>query len=212
MNITIKNLYRQLEETRLLPLYTVKNLDYLDSLEKVLLETDIKLIEVTFRSNLALPAIKKLSQSGNLIVGAGTVRNLSEAKSAVENGAQFIVSPALSEEVVEYCLDNSIPIFPGTATPRDIQRAVDYGIKTVKFFPADIYGGLKAIKALSGPFYDVKFLPTGGINEDNFIDYLNNKKIIAVGGSFIISEGMMKDVENAKNHLLKLREKIRELV
>ena len=109
-------------------------------------------------------------------------------------------------------MDNSIPIFPGTATPRDIQRAVDYGIKTVKFFPADIYGGLKAIKALSGPFYDVKFLPTGGINEDNFIDYLNNKKIIAVGGSFIISEGMMKDVENAKNHLLKLREKIRELV
>ncbi|MEQ3451703.1 bifunctional 4-hydroxy-2-oxoglutarate aldolase/2-dehydro-3-deoxy-phosphogluconate aldolase [Enterococcus cecorum] len=212
MNITIENLYRQLEETRLLPLYTVKNLDYLDSLEKVLLETDIKLIEVTFRSNLALPAIKKLSQSGNLIVGAGTVRNLSEAKSAVENGAQFIVSPALSEEVVEYCLDNSIPIFPGIATPRDIQRAVDYGIKTVKFFPADIYGGLKAIKALSGPFYDVKFLPTGGINEDNFIDYLNNKKIIAVGGSFIISEGMMKDVENAKNHLLKLREKIRELV
>ena len=212
MNITIENLYKQLEETRLLPLYTVKNLDYLDSLEKVLLETDIKLIEVTFRSNLALPAIKKLSQSGNLIVGAGTVRNLSEAKSAVENGAQFIVSPALSEEVVEYCLDNSIPIFPGIATPRDIQRAVDYGIKTVKFFPADIYGGLKAIKALSGPFYDVKFLPTGGINEDNFIDYLNNKKIIAVGGSFIISEGMMKDVENAKNHVLKLREKIRELV
>ena len=91
-------------------------------------------------------------------------------------------------EVIEYCIENKVPVFPGTATPTDIQKVVSYGLHVVKYFPADIYGGLKAIKALSGPFYDVKFLPTGGINGDNFMDYIRNDNILAVGGSFIISE------------------------
>src|SRR5699024_5326065 len=102
-------------------------------------------------------------------------------------------SPAVVPDVIEYCLEQEIPVFPGTATPRDIQSAADYGIKVVKFFPADIYGGLKAINALSGPFYDINFLPTGGINEDNFVEYLENPHVMGVGGSFILSEKIVKE-------------------
>lgn len=204
-------IYRQIEETKLLPLYTATDLSCLDRLEEILIRNEVRFIEVTFRSDLALDAIKKLAQSGELIVGAGTVRTLKEAKDAVENGAKFIVSPAIVPEVIEYCIEQDIPVFPGTATPGDIQRATEYGIKVVKFFPADIYGGLKAINALSGPFYDVKFLPTGGINEENFMEYVENDHIVAVGGSFIISESAIKkdDGKTADKILKALVDKIR---
>lgn len=206
-----RDVYKKLEEIKLLPLYTATDLKYLDDLEDILLQNDVPFIEVTFRSNLALEAINKLSQSGNLIVGAGTVRTLEQAKNAIENGASFIVSPAVIPEIIEYCIENKVPIFPGTATPTDIQRVVSYGLNVVKYFPADIYGGLKAIKALSGPFYDVKFLPTGGINEDNFMEYVNSDNILAVGGSFIISEKIIKEngKENASNFLKSLVDKIK---
>ncbi|WP_238904968.1 bifunctional 4-hydroxy-2-oxoglutarate aldolase/2-dehydro-3-deoxy-phosphogluconate aldolase [Clostridium sp. YIM B02506] len=198
------DVYKKLGEIKLLPLYTATDLKYLDDLEEILLQNDVPFIEVTFRSNLALDAINKLSQSGKLIVGAGTVRTLEEAKKAIENGASFIVSPAVIPEVIEYCIENKVPVFPGTATPTEIQKVVSYGLNVVKYFPADIYGGLKAIKALSGPFYDVKFLPTGGINADNFMDYVSNDYILAVGGSFIISEKMIKDDGKEKtSNLLK---------
>lgn len=198
------DVYKKLGEIKLLPLYTATDLKYLDDLEEILLRNDVPFIEVTFRSNLALEAINKLSQSGKLIVGAGTVRTLEEAKKAIENGASFIVSPAVIPEIIEYCIENKVPVFPGTATPTDIQKVVSYGLHVVKYFPADIYGGLKAIKALSGPFYDVKFLPTGGINSDNFIDYISNDNILAVGGSFIISEKMIKEEGKEKtSNLLK---------
>ena len=204
-------IYRQIEETKLLPLYTATDLSCLDRLEEILVRNEVRFIEVTFRSNLALDAIKKLAQSGELIVGAGTVRTLAEAKSAVENGAKFIVSPAIVPDVIAYCIERDIPVFPGTATPGDIQRATEYGIKVVKFFPADIYGGLKAINALSGPFYDVKFLPTGGINEENFMEYVQNDHIVAVGGSFIISESAIKkdDGKTADKILKTLVDKMR---
>lgn len=204
-------IYRQIEETKLLPLYTATDLAYLDRLEEILVRNEVRFIEVTFRSSLATDAIKKLAQSGELIVGAGTVRTLKEAKSAITSGAKFIVSPTIVPEVIEYCIKQDVPVFPGTATPRDIQLATEYGIKVVKFFPADIYGGLKAINALSGPFYDVKFLPTGGINQENFMEYVQNDHIVAVGGSFIISESAIKkdDGKTADKILKTLVDKIR---
>lgn len=191
------NIYQQLEETQLLPLYTATDLTYLDLLEELLVKHNVRFIEVTFRSDLAIPAIKKLAKSGELVVGAGTVRTLREARAAIENGAKFIVSPAIVPDVISYCLAENIPVFPGTATPNDIQRALEYGLHTVKFFPADIYGGISAIKALGGPFYDVKFLPTGGVDAENFLDYLSLDNIIAVGGSFILSEAVLK-LDNGK--------------
>lgn len=197
-------IYNKVKGSKLLPLYTAKDLDCLPVLEQILVENNVRLIEVTFRSKAALAAMKQLSESGELIVGAGTVRTLAEAKAAVEHGARFIVSPAVVPTVIEYCIEQDIPVFPGTATPGDIQRALEYGVKTVKFFPADIYGGLDAIKALRGPFYDVEFLPTGGISESNFLEYLAFEPIVAVGGSFIISEeSIKKDNGKTANETLK---------
>lgn len=191
-------IYKAIEDVKLLPLYTATDLAYLDRLEEVLIKNDVRFIEVTFRSELASAAIKKLAKSGELIVGAGTVRSLEQAKEAVENGAKFIVSPAVIPTVIEYGIENDIPVFPGVSTARDIQLATEYGIKVVKFFPADISGGLKAIDALSGPYYDVRFLPTGGIGLDNYLEYLANENIIAVGGSFIISESAIKEDDGKK--------------
>lgn len=204
MSVNMKHkFYEQLSQTKLLPLYTATDLSYLSVVEEILIENNVPLIEVTFRSELAAEAIKRLAESGKLMVGAGTVRTLAEAKIAVENGAQFVVSPAVVPDVIEYCLDHEVPVFPGTATPRDIQQAADYGLKVVKFFPADIYGGLKAIDALSGPFYDIKFLPTGGINGENFLEYLDNPNVVGVGGSFILSEKVIKEDNGKKmNQLL----------
>ena len=203
-------LYQQLATCKLLPLYTATDLRYLPQVESVLVENELPFIEVTFRSQLAF-AIKQLAASGNLIVGAGTVRTLKEAQEAVANGAQFIVSPAIVPEVIDFCLANEVPIFPGTATPGEIQRALAYGLRVVKFFPADIYGGLKAIKSLSGPFYDVQFLPTGGIDETNFIEYVEAKEVLAVGGSFILSEKMLQEDEaSARQHVQSLLTKIKE--
>lgn len=205
MPVNMKHkVYEQLTQTKLLPLYTATDLSYLTKVEEILLENKVPMIEVTFRSELAAEAIKQLSASSKLMVGAGTVRTLTEAKIAIENGAQFVVSPAVVPDVIEYCLEQDVPVFPGTATPRDIQLAADYGINVVKFFPADIYGGLKAINALSGPFYDIKFLPTGGINEDNFVEYLENPHVLGVGGSFILSEKIIKEDNGVKmNQILK---------
>lgn len=199
-------LYEQLAKTRVLPLYTATDLTYLPVVESLLIEHELPFIEVTFRSDLALAAIEELSQSGKLIVGAGTVRTLEQAKAAVEKGARFIVSPALVPDVVEFCLAENIPVFPGTATPNDIQRAAAYGLSVVKFFPADIYGGLPAIKALSGPFYDIRFVPTGGITLENVQDYLSDPQVLAVGGSFILSEALVKEGrEKADSHLVHVK-------
>ncbi|MGX7126333.1 bifunctional 4-hydroxy-2-oxoglutarate aldolase/2-dehydro-3-deoxy-phosphogluconate aldolase [Enterococcus viikkiensis] len=208
-----QNVYQTLEEVKLLPLYTATDLSYIPKVEEILVENHVPLIEVTFRSKLAGEAIKQLSASGKLLVGAGTVRTLKEVKIAIENGATFIVSPSVVPEVIEYCLEQEIPIFPGTATPTDIQQAASYGIKTVKFFPADIYGGLKAINALSGPFYDIKFLPTGGINEENFLEYIENPNVVGIGGSFILSEKVIMEDNGVKmNQILQsLVEKINKL-
>lgn len=194
----------EIKRVQLLPLYTATDLSLLPIVEQLLIKHDVPIIEVTYRSDLASKAIKELSESGKLIVGAGTVRTIDQAKEAIKNGAQFIVSPAFSEQVVDYCLEKKIPVFPGTVTPGDIQRAIEKGIYTVKFFPANIYGGLAAIEALSGPFYDVNFLPTGGINLENVTEYLANKAVIAVGGSFIISEELIgKDEGKTADKTLK---------
>lgn len=197
--------YLKMKEVRLLPLYTATDLTYLPIVEKLLVDHSLPLIEVTFRSDLAVEAIKQLSASGDLMVGAGTVKTKEQAVAAIENGAQFIVSPAIVPEVVQYCKEKNIPVFPGVATPGDLQRALELGLDVVKFFPADIYGGLKAIKALSGPYFEMSFVPTGGINKNNLAEYLSFDKILAVGGSFILSEDVVKE-DNGKQASIVLEE------
>lgn len=204
------SLEKQLQNEKLLPLYTVTDLALLPIAEKILLENQLHFIEVTYRSSLASVAIRQLAESNKLIVGAGTVCDLETAKDAIANGAKFIVMPGLNTEVINYCIEQNVPVYPGAVTPSEIIQAMNLGLKTVKFFPANIYGGLNAIKNLIGPFPNIQFIPTGGINENNFVEYTKNNSILAVGGSFILSENLIaKDMGlTASKNLQLLLEKL----
>ena len=143
-------------------------------------------MEITFRTACAPEAIKAVAENcPEVCVGAGTVLNLEQAKLAVQMGAKFIVSPGFSEEVVAWCVENGIPVAPGCVTPTEIMAALKHGLKMIKFFPANVYGGLNAMKNLSAPFVGVKFLPTGGVNAANIKEYIDAPFIHAVGGSWV---------------------------
>ena len=143
-------------------------------------------MEITFRTACAPEAIKAVAENcPDVLVGAGTIVNLEQCKLAVEMGAKFIVSPGFSEEVVSWCVENGIAVAPGCVTPTEIMGALKYGLNMVKFFPANVYGGLNAMKNLSAPFVGLKFLPTGGVNAANIKEYIDAPFIHAVGGSWV---------------------------
>ena len=137
----------------------------------------------------AADSIKAVSDNcPDMITGAGTVVNLAQCIKAVENGAKFIVSPGFDEEVVSWCIEHNITVLPGCVTPTEIMAALKKGLDIVKFFPANVYGGLSAMKALNGPFSQVRFIPTGGVNADNLADFAKESFIHAVGGSWICAK------------------------
>mgnify|MGYP001136537135 FL=1 len=159
--------------------------------------------EITFRTDYAEEGIKYCVKNfPQIYVGAGTVINASQAERAIRAGAKFIVSPGLSEKVAAVCKREGVDYLPGCVTPMEIEAALELGITTIKFFPAQVYGGLKAIKALSAPFPQVKFVPTGGVGEDNLAEFLACDKIAFVGGSWMMKGDI---AENCKrlNTLLK---------
>lgn len=157
-------------------------------------EGGINCAEITFRTACAKEAIAIGTKAfEDMNIGAGTVINAEQAKSAVQAGAKFIVSPGFSDEVARYCTDEKIPYYPGCVTPTEIMRALSYGLNVVKFFPAGVYGGLKAMKALSAPFPQVRFIPTGGVNLSNLKEYLDFDKVYAVGGSFMMKGDIVKN-------------------
>ena len=150
--------------------------------------------EITFRTAHALGAIEKVASSRpDVLVGAGTVTTEDQAKSAIDAGAKFIVGPGFSARVAKVCRDLGVTYLPGCVTPTEIIAAMDEGITTVKFFPASVYGGLKAIKALSAPFTAVKFLPTGGVNATNLAEYLAFDRIVACGGSWMVESSLVRE-------------------
>lgn len=157
-------------------------------------EGGINCAEITFRTACAKEAIAIGTKAfEDMNIGAGTVINAEQAKSAVRAGAKFIVSPGFSDEVARYCTDEKIPYYPGCVTPTEIMRALSYGLNVVKFFPAGVYGGLKAMKALSAPFPQVRFIPTGGVDLGNLKEYLDFDKVYAVGGSFMMKGDIVKN-------------------
>ena len=150
-------------------------------------------MEITFRTACAPEAIKAVAENcPEVLVGAGTIVNLEQCKLAVEMGAKFIVSPGFSDEVVGWCVENGIAVCPGCVTPTEIMAALKHGLKMVKFFPANVYGGLKALKNLAAPFGGVKFLPTGGVNNDNIKEFIDTPFIHAVGGSWVCPKAEVK--------------------
>ena len=154
-----------------------------------LLAGGVDVMEITFRTAAAADSIKAVAENcPDMLVGAGTVITLEQCKKAVECGAKFIVSPGFDEEVVRWCVERSVPITPGCVTPSEIMAAMKLGLTVVKFFPAGVYGGLSAMKALSGPFGGIKFIPTGGVNSHNIGEFIAAPFIHAVGGSWVCSK------------------------
>ena len=146
----------------------------------------VDVMEITFRTAAAPQCIKAVSEAcPEVLVGAGTIVNLEQCKLAVEMGAKFIVSPGFDAEVVGWCVENNIAVCPGCVTPTEIMAALKFGLKVLKFFPANVYGGLKALKALSGPFVGLKFIPTGGVSSVNIKEFMAESFIHAVGGSWV---------------------------
>lgn len=176
-----------------IPVVVIKDLPEADKIMTALKQNNINCAEITFRTSCAAEAIAYSVQNyPDMTIGAGTVINAKQCNEAIEAGAAFVVSPGLSTEVADICRKKNIPYYPGCVTPTEIMEALQLGITTVKFFPSNIYGGLKALKALSAPFPQVRFIPTGGVDRDNIEEYLAFDKVAAIGGSFFVKESLDK--------------------
>lgn len=174
-----------------IPVVVIRELSETNHILSALKNCGIECAEITFRTACAEDAIRlAVKNFPEMYIGAGTVINAGQCERALAAGAKFIVSPGLSEGVAKICTEKNVPYYPGCVTPTEIMQALELGITTVKFFPANIYGGLKAIKALSAPFPQVKFIPTGGIDKNNLEEYLSCDKIFAVGGSSFVEEAL----------------------
>ncbi len=175
------------------PVVVIKELSETDTILTALKNNGIHTAEITFRTACAAEAIAYACKHyPDMNIGAGTVINGEQCEAALAAGAQFIVSPGLSVAVANICKERNIPYYPGCVTPTEIMQALELGITTVKFFPANVYGGLKAMKALAGPFPQIKFIPTGGVDRSNIDEFLAWDKIEAVGGSFYVKEALDK--------------------
>lgn len=186
-----------MDKSKILPVVVVKDGDDIIKIMTALKKSGYKKAEITLRSKRSLNALKTAIESfPQMQVGAGTVINETQCLECIKCGAKFIVSPGLDEGVCALCKQYAVQYFPGCVTPTEIMRAISLGINTVKFFPASLCGGLRAIKALSAPFGDIKFIPTGGITRENVDEYLACDKIFAVGGSFFVEDALNEFTNN----------------
>lgn len=179
---------KQMEQLGVVPVVVLDDVKDAVPLAKAMQAGGIPCAEVTLRTAAGLGSIEKMRELGDILVGAGTVVTLDQCKDALAAGAQFIVSPGLNPKVVEHCLARGVAVLPGCVTPTEIMQAMELGLDTVKFFPANVYGGLKAMKALAAPFTGIKFIPTGGVNGDNLAEYLSVPYVRAVGGSWLCAK------------------------
>ena len=183
----------QFKEYGVVPVVVLNDAKDALPLAKALVDGGLACAEVTFRTDAAEESIRLMSEAyPEMLVGAGTVLTIDQVDRAVKAGAKFIVSPGFDPEIVDYCLENNIPVFPGCVTPSEVAQAVKRGLKVVKFFPAEQAGGIAMIKAMAAPYTMVKFMPTGGISTKNLADYLSCDKILCCGGSWMVKGDMIK--------------------
>lgn len=186
-------------DLKLVPLVVLDDAADAVPMAKALVEGGIPVAEVTFRTDAAADVIRAMAeQVPEILVGAGTVHTVAQAQTAVEAGAKFIVTPGFQPDVVRWCVEHQVDIVPGTAVPSDIEQAISFGLSVCKFFPAEAYGGVKTLKALKGPYADIRFMPTGGVSLDNMNDYLALPNVAAVGGSFMTPSAAVKAKDWAK--------------
>ena len=182
----IMTVHERLARSIVVPVVVLDRVEDAVPTAKAMAAGGIDTMEITFRTAAAPEAIKAVAENcPDVLVGAGTILNLEQCKLALEMGAKFIVSPGFDEEVVRYCVENGVAVCPGCVTPTEITAAIKCGLKIVKFFPANVYGGLNAMKNLSAPFVGIKFMPTGGVNATNIKEYVSAPFIHAVGGSWV---------------------------
>lgn len=180
------DILNKLSAAGVVPVVVIEDAKDAVSTAEALLRGGIDVMEITFRTAAAPDAIRAVRDNcPKMLVGAGTVITLEQCKQAVDCGASFIVSPGFNREVVAWCVGHDIAVTPGCVTPTEIMEAMELGLKVLKFFPANVYGGLSAMKALSGPFGGIKFIPTGGVNAQNLAEYISAPFIHAVGGSWV---------------------------
>lgn len=188
----MNNVLNKISELGIIPVVKIDQAQDAVPLGKALLSGDLPVAEITFRTAAAEGAIKALTDElPELLVGAGTVLTIEQVKKAVAAGAKFIVSPGFNTKIVDYCLENNIAITPGVNSPTQIEMAIEKGLKTVKFFPAEASGGLPLLKALSGPFSEITFIPTGGIDQNNLLSYLSHPQVLACGGSWMVKSELI---------------------
>lgn len=186
-------------DLKLVPLVVLDDAADAVPMAKALVEGGIPVAEVTFRTDAAADVIRAMAeQVPEILVGAGTVHTVAQAQTAVKAGAKFIVTPGFQPDVVRWCVEHQVDIVPGTAVPSDIEQAISFGLSVCKFFPAEAYGGVKTLKALKGPYADIRFMPTGGVSLDNMNDYLALSNVAAVGGSFMTPSAAVKAKDWAK--------------
>jgi 2-dehydro-3-deoxyphosphogluconate aldolase/(4S)-4-hydroxy-2-oxoglutarate aldolase len=178
-------------QMKIVPVVAIHDAGHSDALANALIKGGLPCAEITFRTAAAADAMRAMAKRGDMLVGAGTVLTIDHVKQAVDAGATFMVAPGLNPKVVGYCRELNIPIIPGVATPTDIETALDLGLKILKYFPAEAFGGLKTLKAISAPYPAVKFIPTGGINADNVIAYLEHPNVAACGGSWMVKSALI---------------------
>jgi 2-dehydro-3-deoxyphosphogluconate aldolase/(4S)-4-hydroxy-2-oxoglutarate aldolase len=178
-------------QMKIVPVVAIHDAGHSDALADALIEGGLPCAEITFRTGAAADVIRTMAKRGDMLVGAGTVLTIDQVKQAVDAGATFMVAPGLNPKVVSYCREHNILIIPGVATPTDIETALDLGLKILKYFPAEAFGGLKTLKAISAPYTAVKFIPTGGITADNVTAYLEHPKVVACGGSWMVKSALI---------------------
>lgn len=183
----------KIAELGVVPVVVLNDANDAAPLAKALMDGGLPCAEVTFRTAAAEESIRRMTtECPDMFVGAGTVLTIDQVDRAVAAGAKFIVSPGFDPEIVDYCIEKEIPIFPGTVTPSEVAQAVKRGLKVVKFFPAEQFGGISTIKALAAPYVGIKFMPTGGVSAKNLRDYLECDKIVACGGSWMVKGELVK--------------------
>lgn len=192
----MKTIEEQFQELGVVPVVVLEDKKDAVPLAKALTEGGLPCAEVTFRTEAAAESIRMMAEAyPEMLVGAGTVLTKEQVDCAAASGAKFIVSPGFDPEIVDYCLEKNIPIFPGCVSPSEVAQAVKRGLKVVKFFPAEQAGGIAMIKAMAAPYNNLKFMPTGGINTANLKDYLSSDKILCCGGSWMVKGNLIQSGE-----------------
>jgi len=201
----------RLQELAIIPVVSISKLEYALPLAESLLEGGLSCAEITFRTAAAAESISEIRvRFPEILLGAGTVLTLEQAETAIDAGAQFIVSPGTNPAVVQFCQSNSMTVFPGVCTPTEIELALSHGVDVLKFFPAEPMGGVKFLKSISAPYRRVRFIPTGGIDAENLAAYLAFDRVLACGGSWMVKPELIDAGEY--QHIRKLAAEAVDLV